>query len=432
MVYTDAAMTRFARTCLVSLALAGAGFAHARDARAQAPITWSPLYPPGYERPSAESIAPRGNPAAYRPARVALWTAPAPMLFGLFAQLYSVTIGANISLARGLDLVVRGGLGIYQPRNAPAPYFAVGGGSVGLSIFLTGTERMNGVFVTPRVGLSYGYDGSSQLTAPIVLWGLEAGYQIARDGVFVALLLGVSNGFRFNDLSIPTNAGRQSLEYQSVFDIEILRLGFTLGDAGRRNDRQAALPGLRTADQGWDPVRDRAGRAGALWLNPLSMLMGPVVGAYYSVSGGAMLAMNRWMAAVVEGSYSRSRFPGPPGSAGPPAVGNHADFDLGLGVAFFFSSRRPLNGGFVQPIIHGRYTTGSPQGSVNDAFAFGIGADVGYSITVGPVYIAPVIGFGYDFVEPMARGGAAVSTIAQERGVVPQLHLAIVRLGWAF
>ncbi|MEI8259550.1 MAG: hypothetical protein WCJ30_28115, partial [Deltaproteobacteria bacterium] len=126
--------------------------------------------------------APREVTRPFHAPQNAMWVEPVYTIAGAFTGSVVTGVGFSHSLSRGLDLVVQGGAG---SMNQYGTRYAVGGLSLGLTLFLTGTEPMNGLFVSPKVSFSAGI-GADYLGA-----GVDIGYQYAVGGFFFAPVIGI-------------------------------------------------------------------------------------------------------------------------------------------------------------------------------------------------------------------------------------------------
>jgi hypothetical protein len=97
-------------------------------------------------------------------------------------------------------------------------------------------------------------------------------------------------------------------------------------------------------------------------------------------------------------------------------------------VAFALTGRGGLDGLFVQPKIHAAtYDVGS-FGGLSPAMIAGGAVDLGYHLTIGPLYLAPVVGLGLSWIT-LENGSPGTS---QPRGLQPYFNATLLRMGLAF
>lgn len=190
-----------------------------------------PAGPVGVHVPSAERHAPMtserpaGSAALVRSSerRFAVWTEPVFTTIALLlpgaARTLILDLGLNVSLARGLDLVIAGGFTARVASSAGSVGLS-GSAELGVAILLSGERRLNGLFIAPKLRVGYGNPlQTSYTTALDLALVLDVGYQLTVGAFFVAPVVGFGPG-----VQIPLDGGG-SPRYTATLNIALLRMG---------------------------------------------------------------------------------------------------------------------------------------------------------------------------------------------------------------
>ena len=393
---------------------AHASFAHAQSSTNSSLDEEVPEEEPTRATATAVSPADQGPVRAYQSPRNAGWFEPVWPVVGAFTRYYNTNIGYSRSLSRGLDFNATVGVGFYDQYGTIRP---TGGLSLGLTVFVTGHEPMNGLFFAPKIAFSSLLDnrfgGNSTYFGP----GLDVGYQYTHGGFFIASVIGVEWNVGFNASTSPFYATR--------INLAALRIGWTFdGASGSPGERRRTLRLASHEPRGFDLANDRRPRSVALWTVPVWMAIGPLFNRY-NVGFGATVAVAERLQLVIEGSYEW-------GAISNNVTGRAANYgrvDAAVGAAIVLVPTGGLTGLFVQPKFYGSVWIPGAFGGLAPAVGAGFGLDIGYTFTAGPLYIAPVFG--------VRLGGIALSqpgVLAQQQpsGFYPELNFTVMRMGLAF
>ncbi len=189
-----------------------------------------------------------------------------------------------------------------------------------------------------------------------------------------------------------------------------------LGAQDQRRDSENIYQrthGMDGADAPSPPPRDQ--RA-AIWVQPFLPVFGAVAEAVGSYPGrgfvqgnlGFNLSLTRGLDYFATFGVSVPTNP----------FGSGFGMVLSTGVAILLTGDRRLNGLFVAPKLEGGVSIVSGGGG--GAFYFGPGVDVGYQVTVGAFFFAPVFG--------LTLGTAFAGQVAY----TPVFNLNLFRIGVAF
>ncbi len=369
--------------------------------------------PRNADAPAAEVIRP------FQPPRNAAWIEPVFPIIGLFSATFITNVGISHSLSRGLDLVVQGGGGAQSQYGSS---YAMGGLSIGLTVFLTGTEPMNGLFLSPKVSFNAAYDPRNGRPTDYFGAGIDLGFQYAVGGFYFAPVLGV--GW---DVGLPQGGtGTTNTPfYATRLNLAGFRIGWTFdGARGSEGERARALRMYAHESHGLDAASDRRPRSVAVWTWPLWMAIGPLFNRY-NVGLGVTARVEDRIQIVVEGSYEWGALT----NGVTNLQANYSRVDGAVGVAFMLYSSGGLGGLFLEPKIYGNLFVPGVVGGFVPAFAGGFGLDIGYAFTAGPFYIAPVFG-----VRLGATAVASPGTLNRQQpsGFTPDVNFTLLRMGVGF
>lgn len=361
---------------------------------------------------SGEASSRSDTPAVVRHA---IWTQPVLPVFGLLANWYNLNVGYSHSLSRGMDLVLEGGIGYLDRSSSSGSGVVTAGASAGLALLLTGSRPLNGLYVLPK--LQFGHiplasisstSGSSAFTIGL---GLDLGYQLTFGNFYLSPLLGLGYNFL-----VLTSGTADRVAFAPGFNLALVRIGYAWGASDTSNENRHR-PGL-------DWARDRRPRHVAVWILPAWLAIGPLLGRY-NFGGGINVPLTDRVSAVIElgtewGSENNVNM-----SFGRT---NYTSFQSALGIAFALTGTNGLNGLFLQPKLQvATFYPANSTGGLSPALTFSAGADIGYHITVGPVYFAPVIGIG---VECTALASPDANP-TQRNGVRSFPNFTLLRMGIA-
>jgi hypothetical protein len=344
------------------------------------------------------------------------WFEPVWPIIGIFSGYYQTNFGYSHSLSRGLDVNVSFGVGSYN--HWPGRH-GTGGASVGLTLFLTGREAMNGLFIAPKIAFSVLYDSRTNGDAVFFGPGLDIGYQFTWGGFFLAPVVGVEW-----DAGFPL-AMNNPIFYASRINLAGFRMGWTFdGATGSPGERSRELRLASHRDRGLDFARDHRPRAVAFWTTPVWMAIGPFFNRY-NVELGATVSLVDRLQLVIEGTWEW-------GSVRNGVTFQQADYsrgDVAIGTAIMLVRTGGLTGLFLEPKLYGNVWVPGSIGGLAPAFGAGFGLDIGWAFQAGPLYIAPVLGFRLGAVA-IAQPG--VISRQQPSGFWPEFNAQIVRMGFAF
>lgn len=355
----------------------------------------------------------------YRMPQNAAWVEPVFPIVGLFTRSLDTNIGYSRSLSRGLDLNLQAGIGIVDQYGSQYP---TGGVSLGLTVFLTGSEPMNGLFVSPRVRFDAGLDTRRGGPADFLGAGIDVGYQYAVGGFFFAPVFGL--GW---DAVFPVGAFSSANPpyYATRLDLAGFRIGWTFdGARGSSGERGRGIRVYSHEAHGFDIARDHRPRTIAVWTWPAWMAIGPLFNRY-NVGLGVTARVDERVQFVVEGTYEWGAMP----NSVTFRQANYERIDGAIGVAFMLWSGGGLTGVFLEPELYGNLFLPGAVGGFVPAFAGGFGLDLGYAFQAGPIYIAPVVGVRLG-ATAVASPGALSSQ--QPTGFTPDVNFTILRMGVGF
>jgi hypothetical protein len=370
---------------------------------------------------SEDDTPPRREPAdaqpfhRYQAPRNAGWVEPVWPIVGLVSGYYQTNFGYSHSLSRGLDLNASFGFGSY---NHWSGRHTTGGASVGLTVFVTGREAMNGLFFAPKLAFSVLYDSRTSGDAVYFGPGLDIGYQFTYGGFFIAPVVGVEW-----DAVFPLTTSNP-IAYATRINLAGFRIGWTFdGAVGSRGERQRALRLASHRDRGFDLARDHRPRTVAFWTTPVWMAIGPFFNRY-NVDLGATVAIVDRLQLVIEGAWEWGALQN--GVTFQQA--NYSRADVAIGTAIMLVRTGGLTGLFLQPKLYADVWIPGAVGGLAPAFGGGFGLDIGWAFQAGPLYIAPVIGFR---LGGLAVAQPGVSERQQPTGFAPEFNAQVMRLGFA-
>ena len=385
------------------------------------------------EEPPARAAASDRDPTLppvrpFHVAQNAAWVEPIFPVVGLIpgVNYYNTNIGYSHSLTRGLDLNVQAGIGSIGQYTGSSTRFPTGGLSVGLTIFLTGSEPMNGLFIAPKIAFSAGYDGRLSVPTNYLGAGIDIGFQYAVGGFFIAPVLGVEMDAAFPGTASFPGAPTNNPYYATRINLAGFRIGWTFdGQRGSIGEHTRAVRLYGHEAHGFDPARDHRPRSIAFWTWPAWMAIGPLFNRY-NVGLGATVALADRIHVVVEGTYEW----GAMRNTATFGQANYSRFDAAIGVALvLYPTGGGLGGLFLQPKLYGNALVPGSFGGFAPSFGGGVGLDIGWAFVFGPIYVAPVFGFRLGATAVSSPG---VFNAQQPTGFTPDLNFTIMRMGLAF